>query len=75
MDAKVSFDAVYRRLKRALAQQGTTLHKCRRDSEWWNSMGDHYSADANNHCNGTHLDVVAMARELHLLGSHEVVAD
>jgi hypothetical protein len=73
---KISFDAVYRRLKRALFRQGTTLHKCRPNSRWWNDLGDFYSADIyTSGINGRHLDVVEMARELNLLGQHEVVAE
>jgi hypothetical protein len=76
MSATVSFDAVYRRVKRALARQGETLHKCRRESRWWPDLGDFYSADLyTNGISGRHLDVVAMARELNLLGQHEVVAE
>jgi len=72
----VSFNAVFRRLKRALIRQGTALHKCRENSRWWHDLGDHYSADIDtNNINGTHLDVVDMARKLNLLGHHEVVAE
>lgn len=73
---KVSFDAVYRRLKRALFQQGTTLHKCRPNSRWWHDLGDYYSASiSTSGINGTHLDVVEMAREMRLIGPHEAVAE
>lgn len=72
----VSFDAVYRRLKRALFRQGTMLRKCRQDSRWWTDLGDVYSADIyTNGINGRHLDVVEMAREMHLIAPNEVVAE
>ena len=73
---KVSFDAVYRRLKRALARQGETLHRCRRDSRWWPDLGDFYSADLyTNGISGRHLDVVSMAHEMRLIAPNEVVAE
>lgn len=73
---KVSFDAVYRRLKRALFRQGTMLRKCRRDSQWWADLGDVYSADIyTNGINGQHLDVVGMARDMHLITRNEVVTE
>jgi|APCry1669189000_1035189.scaffolds.fasta_scaffold236952_1 hypothetical protein len=72
---KVSFNAVFRRLKRALLRQGMMLHKSRENSRCWHDLGAYYSSGFNNHLNGTDIDVVEMARELKLLRQHEVVAE
>jgi hypothetical protein len=40
--------ALFARLSRKLKKEGQTLHRCRRDSRWFNDMGPYYTVDIDS---------------------------
>lgn len=69
----VSIKALEARVRRRLAREGETLHKCRPGSQWHRDLGDYYAADDRNHLVRTHIDLAEVAAEFGLIGAREVV--
>jgi len=40
--------ALFARLSRTLKKEGKKLHRCRRDSRWFNDMGPYYTVDIDS---------------------------
>lgn len=67
--------AVEGRVRRALAQQGETLHKVRADSRDYHGYGPYYIADERNCVVSAQHDLDDLARECGVLRPDEVIAE
>jgi hypothetical protein len=58
MSMVISERALFARVARNLAHNGETLHRCRVDSRWFNSLGRYYTVDSSTGCAGSRCDDV-----------------
>ena len=71
---EVSRRAAEERIRRALARDCESLHKCNANSQWYRDLGDYYTADCQNHLNRTHCTLEQLAEELRVLAPNERIA-
>ena len=72
----VSTRALEARIKRALAHDGESLHRCRENSRAHLDFGDYYVRDTRlNIITDKYVDIEELARELNLLKPYEEVVD
>jgi hypothetical protein len=69
----VTLQTLFRRVRKALANDGEILRRGREDRSWTDT-GDYYTTDENRCMWRRHLNLEEAARELGLLAEHEVVA-
>jgi hypothetical protein len=70
---QVTERAIFARLSRKLKKEGQTLHRCRRDSRWFNDMGPYYTVDigSNSVVDRGFSDLDEWAREIGVLKPYE----
>jgi hypothetical protein len=68
--------AVEARVRRKLARDGESLHRCAQGSRWYSDLGDYYTADiATAFTCRTHLHLEDLARELGVLAEGVEITD
>jgi agmatine/peptidylarginine deiminase len=69
---KVSERALFSRIARKLAHEGSTLHKCRYDSRWFNDLGPYYVVDERNSVQERGFELLNFAEALGVLKPSEI---
>jgi uncharacterized C2H2 Zn-finger protein len=68
--------AVEARVRRKLARDGESLHRCARGTRWYSSLGDYYlTDDTTRFVARTHLHLDDLARELGVLAEGVEITD
>ena len=71
---EVSRRAAEARIRRALARDFESLHKCNANSRWYSDLGDYYTTDCRNYTCRTHYTLEQLAEELRVLAPNERIA-
>lgn len=67
--------ALAQRIRRALAHEALSLHKCSPRSRWHRDLGDYYIVDSRNYIVAQHRSLEALGLELGVLHADEPVVE
>ena len=70
---QVSERALEARIKRSLEKDGNLLKKCRKDSRFYDDLGDYYIVDQRNSIAAKHCDLRTLAHEIGALKDYETL--
>ena len=71
----ISERALFERIKRKVAKEGLTLHRCRQNSRWFNELGPYYVVN-NNHFVGLDAnEFQELAKDLGCIAPHEYLEE